>query len=97
MAGTSQSWIASALNNPVVLSAIAVAIIVGYYIRAWYKLRMFKGPWLASFSEAWLFGATSSGDVHMKLYDVCKKYGCNSFSPILNSEAKLMLILNDFL
>ncbi|CAG8953869.1 hypothetical protein HYFRA_00010830 [Hymenoscyphus fraxineus] len=75
MAGTSRSWIGSAFANPIVLSAIAVTLIVGYYVRAWYKLRMFKGPWLASFSEAWLFGATSSGDVHMKLYDVCQKYG----------------------
>lgn len=88
MAGTSRSWIAAAFANPIVLSAIAVTLIVGYYVRAWYKLRMFKGPWLASFSEAWLFGATSSGDVHMKLYDVCKKYGWNFFSPFLNPEAE---------
>lgn len=36
---------------------------------------MFKGPWLAGFSQFWLFLTTTSGELHLRLYDVNKKYG----------------------
>lgn len=60
---------------PIWLSAIIVCGVIYSYFRSWYRLRDFKGPWLAGLSEAWLFGVTTTGALHMRLYDVNKKYG----------------------
>jgi len=58
-----------------VIPAVAIIGVFVYYIRVWYRLRMFKGPWLAGFSQFWLFLTTTSGELHLRLYDVNKKYG----------------------
>ncbi|KAI2602118.1 cytochrome P450 [Hypoxylon sp. NC1633] len=60
---------------PVLLLPIAVFFVVYSIFRSWYRLREFKGPWLASLTEAWLFRATTTGELHMRLYDISKKYG----------------------
>jgi len=57
------------------LLTIFIVSLVYSYSRSWYRLRDFKGPWLASLTEGWLFGNTTKGDLHMRLYEVNKKYG----------------------
>lgn len=57
------------------LLTIFIVSLVYSYFRSWYRLRDFKGPWLASLTEGWLFGNTTKGDLHMRLYEVSKKYG----------------------
>lgn len=56
-----------------------VAIFIVYYLstrtRSYVKLRQFPGPWLASFSELWLFRQTSSGEMHLGIAEVIRKYG----------------------
>ncbi|KAJ5699690.1 hypothetical protein N7536_002703 [Penicillium majusculum] len=60
---------------PILLPAIAIAGVIYSYFRSWYRLRDFKGPWLAGLTEAWLFRTTTTGELHMRLYEVNKKYG----------------------
>ncbi|RAH42801.1 cytochrome P450 [Aspergillus brunneoviolaceus CBS 621.78] len=45
------------------------------YIRAWFFLKNFHGPWLASFSELWLAKTALSGRFHEILLDANKKPG----------------------
>ncbi|KAJ5655537.1 hypothetical protein N7507_007487 [Penicillium longicatenatum] len=52
----------------------AVSLIYTYF-RSWYRLREFKGPWLAGLTEAWLFRSTTTGELHKRLYDVNREYG----------------------
>ncbi|KAH6656001.1 cytochrome P450 [Truncatella angustata] len=54
--------------------ATAVTLILSY-AKSWYKLRDFKGPWVASFSEFWLFRKAITGEMHLHLADVCAQYG----------------------
>lgn len=60
---------------PILLPAIAIVGVIYSYFRSWYRLRDFKGPWLAGLTEAWLFRTTTTGELHMRLYEVNKKYG----------------------
>lgn len=62
------------------LLTILILSLVYSYFQSWYRLRDFKGPWLASLTEAWLFGNTTKGDLHMRLYEVNKEYGRSAFS-----------------
>lgn len=57
---------------------IGVVIIVGYVvstIRQWARLRHFKGPAIASFSQLWLISRVGGGRTHLDLWEACKKYG----------------------
>ncbi|MCJ1311384.1 hypothetical protein MMC25_005055 [Agyrium rufum] len=63
------------INVQYLLVSICLVIVVSYYVSAWYRLRQFNGPWLASFSEAWLFWKSTSGNLHLILYDVYRKHG----------------------
>jgi len=54
----------------------ALGVLLVYYVvsavLAWYPLRKFKGPFLASFSYLWVFKTSSSGEAykrHMALHD----------------------------
>lgn len=58
-----------------VIAAVLGLVTVVYYFRRWYRLRDFKGPWLASFSEVWLARVALSGSFHTILMDASKKYG----------------------
>ena len=57
------------------LPAVLALVTVVYYFRRWYRLRDFKGPWLASFSEVWLAKTALSGSFHTILMDASKQYG----------------------
>lgn len=57
------------------IAALLIAGTAYYYFQSWSRLRDFKGPWLAGWSEYWLFRMTTTGELHMRLYDVSKNYG----------------------
>ena len=44
------------------------------FVLQYRKLRHFKGPWLASFSELWLLRAAITGKMHLKTYEQCNKH-----------------------
>ncbi|KAJ9613240.1 hypothetical protein H2200_003182 [Cladophialophora chaetospira] len=44
-------------------------------IRAYWRLRKFKGPWSAAWSNFWYIRASLSGKAHIVLSEVCNKYG----------------------
>ncbi|KAE9369918.1 pisatin demethylase [Stipitochalara longipes BDJ] len=49
--------------------------IVAQGFHSWYRLRAFKGPFLASFSDLWLIRHTAGGTIHLDLFDITEKYG----------------------
>lgn len=44
-------------------------------VRAYLRLRAFKGPWIASVSSIWLVRAVNKGHLHLKTNEVLRKYG----------------------
>jgi hypothetical protein len=57
-----------------------VALVLSFYLvlsrlRIYWRLRHFRGPLLANFSELWVFRRTLAGDLHEKSLDVIKAYG----------------------
>lgn len=44
-------------------------------IRAWYRLRHFKGPLSAAFSRLWLIRHSTGGRLHLDFAEVTEKYG----------------------
>ncbi|KAK3324928.1 cytochrome P450 [Apodospora peruviana] len=57
---------------------LALTALVAYYILssiiAWYRLRHFKGPFLASFSYLWLAKTTTSGTAWKTYFDLQEKH-----------------------
>jgi hypothetical protein len=44
-------------------------------VRAYLRLRAFKGPWIAGVSSIWLVRAVNKGHLHLKTHEVLRKYG----------------------
>jgi hypothetical protein len=65
---TSNNWV-----------SLVVAIFAGWVIqqkfRAWYRLRHFKGPLIASLTRLWLARKVAGGDMHTELHEINEKYG----------------------
>jgi hypothetical protein len=59
----------------VFLSLLCVGVFIAQCIGAWYRLRHFKGPFLASFSNVWLMRAVTSGRMHLDYWEANQKYG----------------------
>ncbi|KUJ10127.1 cytochrome P450 [Mollisia scopiformis] len=57
-----------------ILVALAGTFVV-QTCRSWYRLRHFKGPWLASISRLWLVRSISGGRFHLDFMEVNQKYG----------------------
>jgi hypothetical protein len=57
------------------LFLFAVLSIIAQYIRSWYRLRHFKGPTLATFSDWWLIRSVTGGKAHLDFFDITEKYG----------------------
>lgn len=60
------------------VALVGIFIVVGYVvltIRQWARLRHFKGPALAGFSQLWLISRVGGGRTHLDLWEACKKYG----------------------
>lgn len=62
---------------------LAAWTLLTYYListtRAYFKLREFKGPRVAAFSNLWYIRAAVSGKPHLYLADVCTQYGTGNF------------------
>jgi len=69
------AWSQTSQHPILCIATLLVAAQVTYYVRTWYRLRMFRGPWLASFSELWLFKAAYTGQMHREILAACEKYG----------------------
>jgi hypothetical protein len=58
---------------------LALAALITLYLlsvfRSYWRLRHIPGPWLGAVSELWYIRAATSGELHLKLAEVCSKYG----------------------
>lgn len=63
------------------IRAVLVATIIGLvfaiadYLQTLYRLRHFKGPFLAVTSKLWMMKAVYNKNLHLKTKEVCEKYG----------------------
>lgn len=51
-------------------------------VKAWWRLRHFKGPWLASFSSLPMAKIAMSGKMYATYTEINKKYGNSPFLPL---------------
>lgn len=58
-----------------VLSLLCAEVFVAQTISTWYRLRHFKGPFLATLSNLWLMRAVMDGKMHLHYWEANKKYG----------------------
>lgn len=59
-------------------STVLIALLtwtVVHRLRAWYRLRQFKGPLLASLSRIWLVRVIIGGTMHLDFQKINDKYG----------------------
>lgn len=75
------AWMSDISTNwkglPLVALILGVLLIVYQTICSWYRLRHFKGPTLATFSDLWLIRHYPGGSIHLDLFEVTEKYGKN--------------------
>jgi hypothetical protein len=71
LSGISTNW--KVLSVDILLLAVLVVLLQTFL--SWYRLRAFKGPFLATFSDLWLIRQSALGRVHMDFFDVTEKYG----------------------
>jgi hypothetical protein len=57
------------------LSLLCAGVFVAQTISAWYRLRHFKGPFLATLSNLWLMRAVMDGKMHLHFWEANQKYG----------------------
>ncbi|RBR23678.1 uncharacterized protein FIESC28_03474 [Fusarium coffeatum] len=60
------------------LALVAILFVVAYVVSTlyqWARLRHFKGPAFAGFSQLWLISTVGGGRTHLDLWEACKKYG----------------------
>lgn len=61
------------LRIPIAIALFAWLILAK--IHTYWRLRHFRGPFLANFSELWIFRRTLAGGLHETSLDVVEKYG----------------------
>jgi len=71
LSGISINWKVLSLD---ILLLAALAILAQSF-RSWYRLRAFKGPFLATFSDLWLIRHAMQGRMHLALFDATEKHG----------------------
>ncbi|KAF5565939.1 pisatin demethylase (cytochrome P450) [Fusarium pseudoanthophilum] len=62
-------------------------------IHQWARLRHFKGPTSADFSQLWLISRVGGGRTHLDLWEACKNYGniaCVGPNDLITSDPDLM-------
>lgn len=59
---------------PTLLIALLTWTVVRRFAAYW-RLRQFRGPFLASWSRIWLVGTIVGGELHLVFQDVNAKYG----------------------
>lgn len=77
------------LSKDTLVSSILFTIIAGYVAQAfwsWYRLRAFRGPLLASFSNLWMVRKAWAGRFHLDLKEACEKYGTSNFTSLNAAE-----------
>lgn len=61
------------------VAAVAWRLFIVYffliYLLSYRRLRHIPGPRLAAWSNLWWIRAATGGEAHLRLYDVCAKYG----------------------
>ncbi|KKY16998.1 putative cytochrome p450 [Phaeomoniella chlamydospora] len=61
------------------LAVIISTFVITYYsitsVQAYWRLRHFKGPTLAAWSNLWYVRAVVSGKAHLYMADACRRYG----------------------
>ena len=60
------------------ISLILVFTVGAFLVQAfhsWYRLRHFKGPFLASLTRLWLVRHAAGGRMHLEFQEVNQKYG----------------------
>lgn len=50
-------------------------VFVAQTVGAWYRLRHFKGPFPAAFSNIWMMRAVMNGGMHWDFLEANRKYG----------------------
>lgn len=65
----------SALQLCIPIAIAFLAWLVLAKIHTYWRLRHFRGPFLANFSELWVFRRTLAGDLHETSLEVLEKYG----------------------
>lgn len=66
------------MNLPSIWKLALGFLIVSYLfsvLRSYWRLRHIRGPWLGAVSELWYIKAATSGQLHLKLAEVCSKNG----------------------
>ncbi|OCK76659.1 cytochrome P450 [Lepidopterella palustris CBS 459.81] len=63
--------------NPILpyLPHILASLLLLSYVKAWYGLRQFRGPWPAGFSYLWMATVVGGGRMNIKFNEVSKQYG----------------------
>ena len=56
------------------LGLLLISYLVSVF-RSYWQLRHIPGPWLAALSELWYISAATSGELHLRLAEVCSKHG----------------------
>ncbi|KIW79697.1 hypothetical protein Z517_06311 [Fonsecaea pedrosoi CBS 271.37] len=59
----------------ILLGAFAIVWFVFSTVVSYRKLRHIPGPWLACFSQLWIFNVTTKGDLYLTMEEVLHKYG----------------------
>lgn len=71
---------------------VGLLVFVAYVVatlRQWARLRHFKGPALAGFSQLWLISCVGGGRTHLDLWEACKKYGKLSNGPWISPSHEI--------
>ena len=74
MAALTRLW-AAAPSWPVVFGICTILYLIVNRFRIYWRLRAFRGPFWANFSEVWILQRTLAGNMHEKSQEVIEKYG----------------------
>jgi hypothetical protein len=92
----------SSLSGFISPTWLLISILLGWYIvssvRAYWRLRHIKGPWIAGWSNIWLVNAAMSKKYHLRLAEVSEKYGTKtsgiaSLAKELTDQARLLALV----
>lgn len=61
----------------VAAAAVVAAWLMLRTLRAWYRLRHFKGPRIAALTRLWLARKVAGGTMHLDFHEVNEKYGAS--------------------
>lgn len=74
MAAFANLWTALSMW-PIAFLVLTFVYLVVTRFRTYWRLKAYRGPFFAQFSELWVFRRTLAGDLHEKSLTVIEKYG----------------------